>query len=77
MRLPKGIDPSRFAGQIFELVSLKQEYATYSKAMQVRGEPRKKAITYKGCENVSSWRRSTQVCLVRIHFGCCIFGVYC
>ncbi|CDJ67705.1 structural maintenance of chromosomes protein, putative [Eimeria necatrix] len=61
VRLPKGIDPSRFAGQIFELVSLKQEYATFSKAMQVRGKPRKKAITYKGCENVSSWRHSTHV----------------
>ncbi|KAL8450643.1 hypothetical protein Emag_003126 [Eimeria magna] len=35
VRLPRGLDPARFFGQIFELVSLKEEYLSYSKALQV------------------------------------------
>ncbi|KAL8428668.1 hypothetical protein Efla_002931 [Eimeria flavescens] len=35
VRLPRGLDPARFLGQIFELVSLKDEYLGYSKALQV------------------------------------------
>ncbi|CDI74305.1 structural maintenance of chromosomes protein, putative [Eimeria praecox] len=35
VRLPRGLNPSRLMGQVFELVSLKQEYISYSKAMQV------------------------------------------
>ncbi|KAL8442452.1 hypothetical protein Emed_007259 [Eimeria media] len=35
VRLPRGFDPARFFGQIFELVSLKDEFLSYSKALQV------------------------------------------
>ncbi|KAL8272923.1 hypothetical protein Esti_003154 [Eimeria stiedai] len=35
VRLPRGVDPARLFGQIFELVSLKEEYLGYSKALQV------------------------------------------
>ncbi|KAL8437514.1 hypothetical protein ACSSS7_000858 [Eimeria intestinalis] len=35
VRLPRGLDPARFFGQIFELVSLKEDYLSYSKALQI------------------------------------------
>lgn len=35
VRIPRGLDPARLFGQIFELVSLKKEFLSYSKAMHV------------------------------------------